>query len=91
MSTDAQEAITYCHVCGTSFDDEIPSDRLVSRLLEADELWRSVQSDLHGMPKHLSSQHAASLGRLSGKLEQMRRLSMRAAELADYMGRHVTR
>lgn len=91
MSSEAREATTYCHVCGTSFDDEIPSDRLVTALTELLEVARSINEDRLGMPKHLSSQHAASLGRLSGKCEQLKRASMRAAELADYMGRHVTR
>jgi hypothetical protein len=91
MSSEAREATSFCHVCGTSFDDEIPSDRLVTALMEIAEIAGSIGFDRTGMPKHLTSTHATSLGRLSGKCEQLRRASVRAAELADYMGRHVTR
>ena len=91
MSAETRTASTHCHVCGTSFDDEIPSDRLVAALAEIGDIARTIHADMAGMPKQLNSTHATSLGRLSGKCEQLRRASMRAAELADYMGRHVTR
>ena len=80
-----------CPTCGGSVENDVSSARLVRELLDLKEAWESVAADLQHMPAMLEPRHGPSLGRLSGKLELLKRLSLRAAQTADFVARTVTK